>query len=372
VVGRRDRAATSASATAPAGTTAAVRVRHGDLCRTVQEVLAAEGLPAEHAARSADVLVAADLRGVGSHGVSNMLRRYVEWLASGHLNPRPRPQLLHEAPCTAAYDGDGGLGIALLPDLMGTAIAKAKRYGVGMISVRNARHSGMLAYHSMLALADDLIGVCATSGGPRVVPTFGREARLGTNPLSVAVPTASGTPFVFDAATSTVAYNKITAARREGRLLGPRWCADVDGTPMTEPVSPERPVDQLMLPLGSTPEGGSHKGYALGVIVEVLAGILAGGGYIGRYGLSFSGHFLAAVDPAAFGDPDAFKAEMGAFTDYLRSTPPAAGYDRVLVPNDLETETERVRRRDGVPLHPEVVEWFDATCRRLDLPLLPR
>lgn len=351
---------------------ALVRVHHEALRRTVRDVLGAAGLPEADAAVAADVLVAADLRGVESHGVSNMLRRYLDWIDSGHLNPRAQPALLHEAPCTAAYDGDGGLGIALLPDLMRSAMDKARRYGVGIVSVRNARHSGMLAYHSMLASAEDLIGVCATSGGPRVVPTFGREARLGTNPLSVAVPTAAGPPFVFDAATSTVAYNKIAGARRAGQPLGAGWCADVDGTPMMHPTPSDQPVDERMLPLGATPEGGSHKGYGLAATVEVLASILPGGGFMGRYGMSFSGHFLAAIDPAAFGDLDVFKAEAAAFTDYLRSTPPAAGYQRVLVPNDPEAATEHERREAGIPLHHEVVSWLDATCARLHLKVLSR
>jgi L-2-hydroxycarboxylate dehydrogenase (NAD+) len=351
---------------------APVVVHHQALRRTVAEVFSAAGFPAAHAARSADVLVAADLRGVTSHGVSNMIRRYLEWLDTGHLNPRPEPALLHEAPCTAAYDGDAGLGIALLPDLMQVAIDKAQRFGVGIVSVRNARHSGMLAYHSMIASAQDLIGVCATSGGPRVVPTFGREARLGTNPLSVAVPTSAGPPFVLDAATSTVAYNKIVGARREGRPLGAGWCADVDGTPLMQPTPSDQPVDERMLPLGSTPESGSHKGYGLAATVEVLASILPGGGFMGRYGQAFSGHFLAAIDPAAFGDLEVFKRETSAFTDYLRSTPPAAGYDRVLVPNDLEWATEQTRRDQGIPLHVDVVEWLDATCGRLEVEVLSR
>lgn len=351
---------------------ASVLVHHQALRGTVRDVLHAAGLPEPDAAVAADVLVAADLRGVESHGVSNMLRRYLEWIDSGHLNPRPQPALLHEAPCTAAYDGDAGLGIALLPTLMRSAMEKARRYGVGMVSVRNARHSGMLAYHSMLASAEDLIGVCATSGGPRVVPTFGREARLGTNPISVAVPTAAGPPFVLDAATSTVAYNKIAGARRAGQPLGAGWCADTDGTPLMQPTSSDQPVDERMLPLGGTPEGGSHKGYGLAATVEVLASILPGGGFMGRYGLAFSGHFLAAIDPAAFGDLEVFKAETAAFTDYLRSTAPAAGHQRVLVPNDLESATEQDRREAGIPLHPEVVDWLDATCTRLDLVELSR
>jgi len=349
-----------------------VRVSHHALRRTVTQIFEAAGFPPGDARRCADVLVAADLRGVESHGVSNMLKRYLGWLETGHLNPRPVVELLREKPATAAYDGDAGLGIAVLPDLMARAVEKAEQYGVGMIAVRNARHSGMLAYHSMLALEADMIGVCATSGGPRVVPTFGREARLGTNPLSVAVPTSTQRPFVFDAATSTVAFNKIANARRAGEPLGSGWCADQDGAPLMEPTSADAPIDHLMLPLGATPEGGSHKGYSLAAIVEVLASILPGGVFMGRLAGSFSGHFLAAIDPGAFTDPEEFRQEMSEFIDYLHSTPPAVGSDQVLVANDLEWETERSRRENGIPLHQEVVAWLDETCDQRNLPRLVR
>ena len=348
------------------------RVDHNELRAVVQSIFEHSHFPSDQARRSADVLVAADLRGVESHGVSNMLRRYLDWLDTGHLNPKPEVTKLREMPCTAAYDGDGGLGIAVLPELMGMAIEKARLYGVGMIAVRNTRHSGMLAYHTMLAAEQDMIGVCATSGGPRVVPTFGREARLGTNPLSVAVPTGEERPFVYDAATSTVAYNKVANARRAGEPLGPGWCAAPDGTPLMEPSSSNQPLDHLMLPLGATPEGGSHKGYSLGAIVEILASILPGGPFMGRLQGAFSGHFLAAIDPAAFGDLDEFRQETREFTDYLRGTPPARGRDRVLVPNDLEWETERERLREGIPLHGEVLSWLDETCDARGIRRVPR
>jgi L-2-hydroxycarboxylate dehydrogenase (NAD+) len=353
-------------------TTNRVRVPHEGLLRSVTGIFEALGFRPDDAATSADVLVTADLRGIESHGVSNMLRIYVDWVADGHVNPRAEPTKIADMACTAAYEADSALGITVLPALMREAMDRAARYGVGMISVRNARHSGMMAYHSMLPLEHDLIGVACTSAGPRVIPTFGREPRLGTNPISVAVPTADDRPFVFDAATSAVAFNKIANARRAAEPLGAGWCADAEGRPMTEPTPSEQPVDARMLPLGATPDGGSHKGYALAAIVEVLGSILPGGVYLGRLGRGFSGHFLAAINPAGFGDPDEFKREMSAFTTYLRETPPAAGQERVLVPNDLEYEQEQQRRATGVPLHEDVLAWLDETCERLGAEPIPR
>ncbi|MPZ87957.1 MAG: Ldh family oxidoreductase [Nitriliruptorales bacterium] len=346
---------------------------HADPLRaTTRAIFEAIGFSAGHAELSAHVLVAADLRGVDTHGVSNMLRRYLDWAGSGHLNPKPRPRLLREGPSTAAFDSDAGLGIALLPTMMQTAIEKAGQTGVGMIALHNGRHSGMLAYHAMLALPHDMLGVCATAGGPRVLPTFGREPRLGTNPLAVAIPTAQDPPFVFDASTATVAHNKISTARRLGEPISAGWCAEPDGTPIMEDTPSSRELDSLILPLGATAEMGSHKGYALASIVEVLSSILSGGVFIAKLGPGFSNHFVAAIDVSGFTDPAGFKEEMTDFMDTLRATPPAAGRERVLVPNDREWETERQRCRDGIPLHPEVVGWFDETCRRYGIAPLAR
>ena len=347
-------------------------VHHSDLRTAVAEILARAGLPPAHAHRCADALVAADLRGVESHGVSNMLRRYLDWLRTGHLNPTPEIRLLRDTACTATYDGDAGLGIVVLPELMEVAISKAGRYGVGMVAVRNARHSGMLAYHTMLAVEHNMIGVCATSGSPRVVPTFGREARLGTNPLSVAVPTGDNRPFVYDGATSTVAYNKLANARRAGEPFRPGWCAAPDGTPQTRPSPPDPVFDRLMLPLGATPDGGSHKGYGLAAVVEIFASLLSGGPFMGQLDGAYSGHFLAAIDPAAFGDPERFQRQVREFTAYLRATPAASGHQRVLVAGDPERETAHRRLRDGIPLDPEVLGWLDATCDAWGVDRIPR
>ena len=131
-----------------------------------------------------------------------------------------------------------------------------------------------------------------------------------------------------------------------------------------EPTPSDQPVDARMLPHGATPEGGSHKGYAMAAIVEVLGSILPGGGYLGRLGRGFSGHFLAAINPSGFGDREEFKQEMSAFTSYLRETPPAAGRERVLVPNDLEFEHEQERRAAGIPITNEVLQWLDEACTR--------
>lgn len=339
---------------------------------TVTAIFESCGFSQLDAARSARVLVTADLRGVESHGVSNMLRRYLAWLDSGNLNPRPQVSVVSERPSAVAYDADAGLGVTVLPILMDETIQRAKTYGIAMASVRNARHSGMLAYHTMLASDQDMIGVCGSTGGPRVLPTFGAEARLGTNPLSVSFPSADDHPFLFDAATSTVAFNKIENARREGALLGAGWCADGNGRPAMSPIPSDSDVDEAMLPLGSAPELGSHKGYALSCIIEILASILPGGTFMGRLGHGHNAHFLMAIDPAAFSPLDEFKTAVSEFAAYLRDTPPSEPGVPVLTPNDLEAATMAVRSTQGIPVHREVIDWFDQTCRQRKLALLQR
>ena len=346
----------------------AVLVPGDDLKTTVAGVFEKMGVPAEDSLLAADVLVLADLRGVDSHGVSNMLRNYVNQYQSGQINPRPEWKVVRETPSTVTIDSDRGLGIIITPKAMDIAIEKARQVGVGMASIGNARHLGMASYHAMLALKHDMIGVCMTSCPPSVVPTFGAEARLGTNPIAVAVPSRNEPPFVFDAATSTVAGNKIGIARRLGVKLEPGWLADGDGNPIMEEI--DTPDTYTLLPLGSTRELGSHKGYGLSCIVDILGGVLTGFGYGAVPGRPNFGHYVAAYRVDAFTDVEQFKVTMDEWLQMMKSTKPAPGHERVLVAGQPEAEMEEVRRREGIPLHNEVVQWLRDTCGELSVPCL--
>ncbi|MEE8442780.1 MAG: Ldh family oxidoreductase, partial [Dehalococcoidia bacterium] len=174
----------------------AIRVQAEPLRRTVTAIFEKMNVPSEDARLAADVLVASDLRGVDSHGVSNMLRSYINNYNSGLYNPRPNVRIVREAASAATVDSDGGLGIIVTPRAMEIAIRKAEQTGVGMVTVLNGRHLGMAAYHAMMALEHDMIGVCMTSTRPSVLPTFGREERLGTNPIAIAAPAKEEPPFV--------------------------------------------------------------------------------------------------------------------------------------------------------------------------------
>ena len=323
------------------------------------------GVPPDDAELGADVLVLADLRGVDSHGVSNMLRSYLGGYQRGEINPRPNISVVRETAATASIDSDRGLGTIVTPKAMDIAIRKASEVGVGMVTIGNSRHLGMASYHAMRALEHDMIGICMTSAPPRMVPTFGAEPRLGTNPIAVAVPARNEPPFVFDAATSSVAQNKIEIARRLGADLEPGWLATDDGTPIMEEV----PVPETyhLLPVGATRELGSHKGYGLACVVDIFAGVLTGFGYGAVPGRPNFGHYVAAYNVAGFDDPDHFKDEMDGWLQMMKSTKPAPGHDRVLVAGQPEAEMEEVRRKEGIPLHPEVVQWVRDTCAELSV-----
>ena len=338
----------------------AIRVEADRLREATAALLAKSGVPPEDALLGADVIVAADLRGVDSHGVSNMLRVYLERYADGTQNPTPAWRIVRERPSSANIDADRGLGVIIAPKAMDIAVEKARRTGVGVVTIFNSGHVGMAAYHAMRALEHGMIGMCMTAAFPAVLPTFGREPRLGTNPIAIAAPTLHERPWVFDMSTSVVPVNKVRNARRMGTLLPPGVIADERGTPIMTPT----PVPDAyhLLPLGADRRSGSHKGYGLAVAVDILCSVLAGADFSIRAERQHFRHHVAAYDVDAFSDAAEFRARMDEFIGDLKATPPAEGHDRVMVAGQPEWEALEERTARGIPLHREVVEWFRNTC----------
>jgi len=342
-----------------------VIVREAPLRDTVTSIFEKMKVSRADAELAADVLVMADLRGVDSHGVSNMLRSYVDGYNDGRLNPNPNVRIVRETLAAATIDADGGLGIITAPKAMEVAIRKAKETGIGVVSVANGKHLGMASYHAMMALEHDMIGTCMTSAGAQVLPTFGAEPRLGTNPIAIVAPAKEEPPFVYDVATSVVAANKLGLARRMGVPLPGGFISDEEGTPIMEPTM--LPEKYYLLPWGSNREMGSHKGYGLACVVEIFTSILSGFGYaIAARGRNQ--HFLAAYSIEAFTPVDEFKSAMDEFLRALKDTPPAPGHEKVIVPGEPEWEIEQERRANGIPLHKEVIEWFKGICGELSIP----
>ena len=342
-----------------------VRVPPDAMRATVEDIFRKLGMPDEHAVQSADVLLYADIRGIESHGVSNMLRVYVDGFRNGRINPNPQWKIVREAAAVCTIDSDGGHGGFIGPEAMRIAIERAEQYGIGSVTVANGGHFGAAAYHAAMALERDMIGVAMTAGGVTVAPTYGAERMVGLNPLAIAAPTRDEPPFIFDASMSSVAGNKIRLAQRLGRNALPGWIAEPDGTPIMD--DREIPEGFLMLPLGGTREIGSHKGYGLSVMIEILTSILsgAGGGPLRRGGQA---HHFVAYKIDAFADVDTFKDDMDAYMRALRESKPAPGEERVLYAGLAEHEEEIERYERGIPYHPEVIEWFRGITAELDVP----
>ena len=349
-----------------------VLVKEAPLRRTVTQIFEKLGVSAEDAADAADVLTMADLRGVETHGVSNMLRAYVRDYKAGKLDPKPGWKIERQTPATAVIDAERRLGIIMGPKAMRLAIDKAKAVGVGVVAVHNSGHFGAIGHYAMQAAEHDMVGVCFTGAGLSVVPTFASKPMLGPNPIAIAAPARQEAPMLFDAATSAIAGNKIRLAIRVGSPLLPSWITDKEGTPIME----EKPVfdrdDFFQAPLGGTREQGSHKGYGFAMMAEVLSTVLAGALPTMLLPGSGSKNHFAAYDIKAFTDLDKFKDTMDQMLKTLRTAKPAPDQERVLYPGLLEAEELEHRRAHGIPLHKEVIQWFDECTREMGLPPLSR
>jgi L-2-hydroxycarboxylate dehydrogenase (NAD+) len=330
------------------------------------------GTPPAIADLTADLMVRTDLRGVDSHGVG-MLPTYLRWHRLGWIVPSAEPKIVRDEGTTAVVDGQQAFGHYTSTLAMELAIAKARAHGVGFVTCRNSNHYGAAANYSMMALTHDMIGLSMTNSGPAVVPTYGRQAMLGTNPISVAAPAGRHFPFVLDMATSTVAIGKLSVARRWGKAIPAGWALDDEGQPTTDAnVAYET---RLLTPLGATRDLGGHKGYGLAVMVDILSGVLAGAGFADvrrrrepEPTRADIGHFFGAIDIARFRDLAAFKADMDDLLQALKESRKAEGQDRIYVAGEPESECEQRRRRDGIPLAPGLVAQLQELSSEVAVP----
>ena len=347
-----------------------VHVSEAALRRTVAQIFEALGVSPEDAAEGADTLTMTDLRGVETHGVSNMLRIYVRDYRAGKLEPRPGWRIMRESPGTAVIDAERRLGIMVGPKAMRLAVDKARQVGVGVVAVHNSGHFGAIGHYAMQAALGDMVGVCFTGAGLSMVPTFAAKPLLGTNPIALAAPARHEAPMLFDAATSAIAGNKIRLAIRLGSPLLPGWVTDKDGRPVME----EKPVfnrdEYHQAPLGGTREQGSHKGYGFALMAEVLSTVLSGALPTMLAPGSGSKTHFAAYNIEAFTDLEQFKDTMDEMLRTLRTATPVEGQERVLYPGLSEHEETEARRAGGIPLHKEVIQWFGEVTRELGIPPL--
>ena len=348
-------------------------VHHDELKTFVMAVFTRWGAAPAVAELTAELMVRTDLRGVDSHGVG-MLPKYQEWHAAGYIVPGAEPKVVRDDGPTGVVDGNQGLGHHVSTVAMELAIAKARTHGVGFVVAHNSNHYGAAANYSMMALAHDMIGLSMTNTPwPATVPTLGRQAMLGTNPISIAAPAGRECPFVLDMATSAVAIGKLVVASRWAKPIPEGWALDPSGRPTTDPDVAY--ATRLLVPLGGSRELGGHKGYGLAVMVDILSGVLSGAVHSdvnARPGDPPSraniGHFFGALDIGRFRPLDEFKRDMDDLLRSLKSSPPAEGETRVWVAGEPEWECEARRRREGIPLAATLTAQLRALAADLGLP----
>ncbi len=336
-----------------------VRIQAECLKDFAAQIFGRLGVPWADAQVTAEVLVAADLRGIESHGVQR-LGRYVGHLKKGLIQPVAEVRMVQDRTGTLLLDGGNGLGQVVGSRAMELCIEKAEETGAAFVAVRNSNHYGIAGYYAMLALRHDMIGLSFTNARPLVAPTYGREPIIGTNPISIAVPAGRERPFVLDMATSVVPSGKIEMAARKGKRIPLGWAVDNEGLPTQDPEAAFS--GGSLLPLGGSAEFAGYKGYGLSVMVDILCGVLSGAAFgrgveapvDGREGPSRVGHFFAALQVEAFRPLEEFKRDMDRMIWVLRSSGKAQGETRIFIHGEKEFEAEEARRRLGIPLHQSV------------------
>ena len=293
-----------------------IRTREAAEHDFIVRALRAVGVGDSDAHDVADVLVAADLRGVESHGIARLDMFYVRRIEAGVVNARPRTPRSTTGPTQFALDAGNGLGHPAGIFAMRKAIEKARDNGLAFATVRNSNHYGIAAYYAMMALEHGLIGLSMTNSTHLAVPTFGAQKTQGTNPIAVAIPAGGHPPFVLDMATTGVTFGRLEVSDRKGKQLKPGWAVDADGRETLDPAVAM--TAGALLPLGGYgTENGGHKGYGLGALVEILCGVLSGGTFgtslrLDERGLHGGtvGHFFGAFRIDALRDPDAFARDL--------------------------------------------------------------
>lgn len=350
------------------------------LYKFTQTVFKKIGCSDEHAFLATKALLSADLRGVDSHGIAR-LTGYVRLWEAKRVNATPSIKVIHETPSTAVVDGDSGLGLVVAPFAMKVAIEKAKQAGTGWVSVQNSNHFGIAAYHAMMALEHDMIGMAMTNASPLVAPTFSVDRMLGTNPICVAAPALNEPAFVADLATTTAANGKLEILQRKNLPTPAGWVQDKEGYTSHDPH--ELKKGGALLPLGGDREHGSHKGYALGAVVDIFSALLSGANYAPwvppfpafmpmpeqQPGKGI-GHFLGAMRIDAFRPAAEFKKHMDHWIGGFRSARTIPGEEKVLVPGDPEREFEKERIKHGIDLLEPVVRDLQQLAEKLSIPSL--
>ena len=359
----------------------AAHVKSDVIREQLVSVLGAWGMPAADAATTADVMVETDLRGVDSHGIS-MLPTYDREYRAGRLSMRPKVVTVRENAATALIDAGASLGHPVSVRAMNLAVDKCLAAGVGVVTVRNSHHFGAAGCYAKIAADRGVIGlVTSATRGVTMVPTFGAEPVMGTNPIAFAAPARRNPPFLLDMATTTVAAGKVKVYKLNHKPVPGGWVVDGDGRAVTDPEQAfgyvfDRPEGGIS-PLGGTRDLGSHKGYGLAVLVHILAGTLSGASFSPIRNRTQRpsdphdiGHFFMAIDPRAFREPGAFEDELDQVIDVLHGARRADPAQPVLVAGDPELMTRRQRLETGVPIPDDLMTQLREVADRAAVPFV--
>ncbi|MGF1593536.1 MAG: Ldh family oxidoreductase [Kiloniellaceae bacterium] len=343
---------------------AASTVAAADLEALLVRVFETLGVPGADARTVAGLMVEADLLGYETHGVFR-LRQYVNRLRDGGCNPAPKVTVLTETAATALVDGDDGLGHLALKAACDLAMSKARAAGIGWVGVRRGNHAGPAALYVRPQAVAGMIGLCAAVGSANhVAPYGGTDLLLGTNPIAIASPSGGADPFVLDMATTVAAVGKIKVLAQRGEQMPEGWMVGRDGRPLTDP---KRRDEGYLLPIGGP------KGYGLSLAIGLLAGLLNGAA-LGRAVVDFTsetreptntGQFVAAIDIAAFGDPETYTASAARVFDEMRASPPLPGHDPVRIPGDGRNAAYAERKTKGLDLHAALRRELDAIATEI-------
>jgi LDH2 family malate/lactate/ureidoglycolate dehydrogenase len=339
------------------------------LRESVAELFAAAGLSKRAAETVASALVDADLRGVHSHGV-NLVPVYLERLRNGTVSTQEHARVVSDKGATALLDGGHSLGILTGDEAMNLAIAKAKDHGVGVVVVRHAFHFGAAFRYVQAAARAGHIGVAASNTRPLMPAPGGAKPVVGNNPVAIGVPRGSGEPLVLDMALSQAAQGKIRLAAKAGRQIPDNWATDEEGRPTTDA---QAALAGMLLPIGL------HKGFGLALMVDILTGVLSGGGFGASVHSVYNdmtvpndcAHLFLALDVSAFIVADDFMRRVAQLAEAVTRGGSIGDTDRLVLPGQLEDERFETSLVDGIALDPAVAEALRECASALAAPPTP-
>jgi len=356
-----------------------VRVDHGELQNFVTTVFEKLGVRREYAEVVADVLVTADLMGISSHGVQR-LKRYIEGVKRGFINPNAEPSVVSEVGAVVVLDAHRGFGHVAGVKAVEYAVERAQYYGVGVVLVRNSTHYGIAGYYALKIVEKSYIGLSTTNSRPLVAYTNTLDKNIGTNPIAIGIPRKNPPPILYDAALSVVPVGKIELYSKTNTRIPPGWVVDLatgsmlegDAMHILEKISKG---EAAILPLGGlSEETGGHKGSGLLFLVDVFTGVLSGSGYGKHAGSEESGvaHLFMAIDIDCFANREVFYEKLEDYIAMIKSSRKHPGADNVWIPGEKSWLTMQTRMEIGIPVHKSVLHELDSIAEELCIPKLKR